>query len=121
MNLVFDNNTPIYIQLVEKIEKDIITGKLKGGERLPSIRDLAIESKVNPNTIQKALSVLEETGLIFTERTNGKFITKDKALIEKYKNEYAEVLSQKYFEDMQSIGLGIDLAIKYIKRFGGKE
>ena len=83
----FDNNTPIYIQLVEQLKIDIISGQLKSGERLPSVRDLALQNKVNPNTMQKALVELEELNLIYTERTNGKYVTEDTKLIEKHKND----------------------------------
>ena len=73
----FNNEQPIYIQLVEQLKIKIISGKLPSGERLPSVRELALMTKVNPNTMQKALAELEETGLIYTERTNGKFVTTD--------------------------------------------
>ncbi len=115
MTFVFDNNIPIYVQLVEQIKIHIISGRLSAGERLPSVRDLALQTKVNPNTMQKALSELEETGLIFTERTNGKFVTKDKDLINKYKKEYADKLSQNFFASMKNIGFDNFDAIKYLK------
>ena len=88
MNFQFDNNIPIYIQLVEQLKIYIISGKLKSGDRLPSVRELALQSKVNPNTMQKALLELEEQKLIYTERTNGKYVTKDQQLIDKIKNKY---------------------------------
>ena len=78
---MFDNNIPIYIQIVEKLKIQIISGEYAPGERLLSVRDLATSLKVNPNTLQRALQELEDAGLIFTERTNGKFVTSDKALI----------------------------------------
>ena len=83
----FDNNIPIYIQLVEQIKIDIISGKITSGERLPSVRDFALQMKVNPNTMQKALQELEDINLIYTERTNGKFVTEDKKLIDKFKKQ----------------------------------
>ena len=83
----FDNNIPIYIQIVETVKIQIISGILEPGERLLSVREMALQMKVNPNTIQKALQELEELKLIYTERTNGKFITTDEKLIKKYKEE----------------------------------
>ena len=74
MKFEFDNNIPIYIQLVEQLKIYIISGKIKPGERLPSVRDLALHSKVNPNTMQKALIELEELKLIYTERTTIKYL-----------------------------------------------
>ncbi len=118
MSFEFDNNTPIYIQIVEQVKIDIISGKLTAGERLPSVRDLAFKIKVNPNTMQKALSELEEIGLIYTERTNGKFVTEDTELIGKYKKQYADALSKKYIASMKGIGFSEEETIKYL---GGNE
>ena len=90
MDSIFDNERPIYIQLVEKIRIEIISGKLKSGERIPSVRELALTARVNPNTMQKALVELENEGLVYTERTNGKFVTENKELIERIKKELAK-------------------------------
>lgn len=115
----FDNNAPIYIQLVEQLTINIISGNFNPGERLPSVRDLALQNKVNPNTMQKALAELEEQQLIYTERTNGKFITTDKKLIEKYKNEYAKDLTKSYLSNMKDIGFDIKETQDYLEIVGG--
>ena len=115
----FDNNIPIYIQLVEQLKIHIISGKLKPGERLPSVRELALQTKVNPNTMQKALVELEELKLVYTERTNGKFVTNNQELIGSYKREYAFELSNKYFSSMKRIGLDEIETIEYLKKLGG--
>lgn len=115
MSFTFDNNLPIYLQLVNEIKINIISGKLKAGERIPSVRELALQNQVNPNTMQKALTELEENGLIYTERTNGKFVTEDKDLINKYKKEYALLLAQNFLKDMEKIGLNKEEAIDYLK------
>ena len=117
----FDNNTPIYIQLVEQLKINIISGKIKSGERLPSVRDLALQNKVNPNTMQKALIELEELNLIYTERTNGKFVTEDIKLIEKYKKQYADELTNKYLSNMQEIGFEESDTLNYLKQIGGNK
>ena len=70
-----DNDRPIYLQLMERIQQDIVSGIYKPGDRLPSVRDLAVEAAVNPNTMQKALSELERSGLVYSQRTSGRFIT----------------------------------------------
>jgi len=114
MKFEFDNNIPIYIQLVEQLKIYIISGNLKPGERLPSVRELALEIKVNPNTMQKALVELEELKLIYTERTNRKYVTNDKELINKIKLEYAKEISNKYFSSMQSIGFNKEDTITYL-------
>ena len=86
MDAVFNNSVPIYLQIVSEIKKQIVSGKLIPGERIPSVRELALTYKVNPNTMQKALIELEENGLIKTERTNGKFVTEDENIINKIKS-----------------------------------
>lgn len=119
MNFEFDNNIPIYIQLVEQLKIYIISGKIKPGERLLSVRELSLQTKVNPNTMQKALVELESLKLIYTERTNGKFVTTDHELIDKYKKEYALDLSEKYFSNMEKIGFDKKETINYLKELGG--
>ena len=120
MKFIFDNDKPIYIQLVEQLEKCIISGNIKSGEKLPSVRELASQAKVNPNTVQKALQELEDKELIYTERTNGKFVTHNISLIEKYKKNYAKQLTSKYVLDMQSIGISISQVIECLKEYGGE-
>ena len=105
MDAVFNNSVPIYLQIVSEIKKQIVSGKLIPGERIPSFRALALTYKVNPNTMQKALIELEENGLIKTERTNGKFVTEDENIINKIKNDYADNLTQNYLSEMISLGI----------------
>ena len=120
MNFVFDNNIPIYIQLVEQVKIYIISGNIKSGDRLPSVRELALQTKVNPNTMQKALVELEELGLIYTERTNGKFVTDNKKLIDELREKYAGELTLNYISNMKKIGLDNDEIFKYLESIGGE-
>ena len=115
MDYTFDNNIPIYIQLLEYMKIYLISGVLKCGEKLPSVRDFAATFKVNPNTMQKALSELESMNLIYTERTNGKYVTNNPQIIQKLKDEYAITLAKSYFEGMKRIGLGKADSIKYLE------
>ena len=115
MELTFDNNIPIYIQLLEYMKIYLISGVFKCGEKLPSVREFATTFKVNPNTMQKALSELEDMNLIYTERTNGKYVTKDQKVIDKLKDEYAVTLAKSYFQGMKRIGLGKADSIKYLE------
>ena len=117
----FENNSPIYVQLVNMIKISIISGELKPSERLPSVREFALKMRVNPNTMQKALGELEEAGLIYTERTNGKFVTEDTALINKLKQEYAKSLTNRFFAEMGKIGMDKEYTLKYIESFGENE
>ena len=121
MDYIFDNERPIYVQLVEKLRLEIVSGKLKQGERLPSVRELALIVRVNPNTMQKALVELENEGLVYTERTNGKFVTTDIKLIEKVKKELAKEKVTKYLSDMKDIGISYDEAITYLQELGGEK
>ena len=121
MSFNFDNNIPIYIQLVEYFKICIISGNLKSGDRLSSVRELAIQMKVNPNTMQKALVELEDEGLVYTERTNGKFVTENKELIEKIKKELAKEKVNNYLNDMKNIGITYEESIKYLQELGGNK
>ena len=118
MEFTFDNNIPIYIQLLEYLKIYLISGVFKCGDKLPSVREFATTFKVNPNTMQKALAELEEMELIYTERTNGKFVTNNSELIEKLKDEYAITLAKSYFQGMKRIGLGKADSIKYLESIG---
>ena len=121
MEYIFENERPIYVQLVEKIRIEIVSGKLKLGQRIPSVRELAINARVNPNTMQKALVELENEGLIYTERTNGKFVTNDEQLIEKLKKELAEEKVNNFMKDMKNIGITYDEVLKYLQELGGNQ
>ena len=116
----FDNERPIYMQLVEQLKIWIISGKIEPGDRLPSIREMAISLKINPNTIQKGLVELENQGFIYTERTNGKFVTNDKSLIDNYKKIYARETVIKYLDDMKNLGFSKEDVILYMKEMGDK-
>ncbi|MBQ3021048.1 MAG: GntR family transcriptional regulator [Bacilli bacterium] len=119
--IFFDNNIPIYIQLVDYFKIYIISGKMKPGERISSVRELAIYFKVNPNTMQKALTELENLKLIYTERTNGKFVTKDEKLIKKLKDDYAKTLIEKFYNEMTALSLNKKEIINYINEIGDDE
>lgn len=119
MEYVFDNERPIYIQLVEMIRTYIVSGKFKKGQKLPSVRELALMMKVNPNTMQKALVELEDEKLIYTERTNGKYVTEDEKLIEKIKKQLAQEKVNNYLNSMKNIGISYELSVRYLQELGG--
>jgi len=120
MNYSFDNERPIYIQLVELIRTLIVSGKFKKGEKLPSVRELALKMKVNPNTMQKALAELETEKLIYTERTNGKYVTEDENQIENIKKQLAQEKVDNYLNSMKNIGISYESAVKYLQELGGE-
>lgn len=100
----FQSNIPIYIQLMDTIKMQIVSGKLKPGDRLSSVRDLAMEYGVNPNTVQKALGELEWAKLVFTVRTTGRFVTEDETLIHELRKELAEMRIREFFDDLKKLG-----------------
>ena len=120
MNFIFDNERPIYLQLVEKLRIAIVSGIYQPGTRLPSVRELALTAKVNPNTMQKALGELENEKLIYTERTNGKYVTEDKQLLEQAKKTFAKEIVKTYLTDMNNLGITFEESIKYLQELGGK-
>lgn len=104
MKWELDSARPVYLQLIEQIQAGIISGNFNPGDKLPSVRDLAAEATVNPNTMQKALVELERTGLIFTNRTSGRYITSDEAMIKKLKYTSAKDLVMEFIERMKQLG-----------------
>ncbi|MTI69848.1 MAG: GntR family transcriptional regulator [Firmicutes bacterium] len=115
MDIKFDNKTPIYLQIMDLIKKDIIKGKLKEGDKLPSVRELSSDLKVNPNTIQRSLRELEREGLTYTQRGKGRFVTEDKGDIEKLKKEVAKEHIESFIKGMKQIGFNSKDIIKMVK------
>lgn len=111
-----DNNRPIYLQLMEKIQQDIISGVYHAGDRLPSVRELALEASVNPNTMQKALSELERNGLVHTQRSSGRFITEDKTMLKQLKTELAAVHIQDFLNTMKQLGFPPEEILELIEK-----
>ena len=97
----------------------IVSGQYVAGSRLPSVRELASQAQVNPNTMQKALQELEEQQLVFTERTNGKYVAEDRKLIAKYKKQLTTTAAKAYLADTQKIGATFDEAINILQEIGG--
>lgn len=99
-----ENDRPIYLQLMERIQQDIIKGVYQPGGKIPSVRELALEAAVNPNTMQKTLSELERSGLVYSQRTSGRFITEDKKLLSHMKSELAKTHIHDFFTSMRQLG-----------------
>ncbi|MGM9849975.1 MAG: GntR family transcriptional regulator [Bacilli bacterium] len=112
----FDKNIPIYLQIEEMIRLAIIKEKYKIGEKLPSVREYAIMLKINPNTINRALLELEEEGLIKTQRTNGKYVTEDKEIIKKSKQEYIKKITNEFINKMKDINVSKKEILELIEK-----
>lgn len=100
----FKNDRPIYAQILEHMELDILSGKYSPGEKVPSVRELAADAAVNPNTMQRAMVELERRGLVHTERTNGRFITENMDMLQDVKKRIAEEYIGEFVDKMKKIG-----------------
>ena len=105
MSWDFNNQTPIYLQLIRQIKVMIVNGTYQSEDKLPAVRDLAQEAGVNPNTVQRAFAELERDGLVQSDRTNGRFVTKDKKLINKLKKELSDQYINELFENLKQLGM----------------
>ena len=104
MEWKFRSDLPIYSQLVEQIKLAIVSGRLLPGERLQSVRDMAAEAGVNPNTMQRALQELERDGMVYAQRTAGRFVTENMRVIERAKKRFAEEQIQGFLAAMKRLG-----------------
>ncbi len=112
------NNTdlrPVYIRLIDDIYMRILTGEYPPGSKLPTVRDLALTMRANPNTVQRALGRIEEKGLIYTQRTTGKYVTENTSVINEARRSLAEQYADEYFENMKRIGFGSEEASSFIR------
>ncbi|NLK68474.1 MAG: GntR family transcriptional regulator [Clostridiaceae bacterium] len=113
------SDRPIYAQLIEQIELKICSGVYALGSKLPSVRELAQEASVNPNTMQRALAKLEESGLVYANRTEGRYVTEDVEMVRNVKNRLAEDLIEEFLQNMKRLGFSEDEIITVIKKISG--
>ena len=116
MKWQFSNDAPIYSQLIAQIKVGIVSGAFPPGERLPSVRDLATEAGVNPNTMQRALADLERQGLLYTNRTSGRYVTEDEEMITKIRERIAEERICAFLESMSQLGFTQEQVLGLIQR-----
>ena len=109
------SDRPVFIQIIDRLKLDIITGSYQPGDKLPSVRDLANEASVNPNTMQRAFAELEREGLVYTMRTNGRFITEDQALIKELKEQMAINTIAEFLRHMEELGFRKEETIKLVE------
>lgn len=121
MKLDFDPALPIYTQIVDGFKREIFSGLLAPGDKVPPVRELATELGVNPNTLQRAMVELEREGLLFTERTSGRFVTSDGDLIVTRRQELIAVLVAEFLQDMTTLGCSTEEISSLIARCGGKQ
>ena len=104
MQWQLEGDRPIYQQLVDQIMMQIVSGQRKAGDKVPAVRELAAEAGVNPNTMQRALAELERTGLVYTQRTAGRFVTEDAAVVDSAKQELAHQQIGAFLHRMERMG-----------------
>jgi len=106
----------VYLQLIDIIKQKIMSGEYKPGQRMESVRELAAEAAVNPNTMQRALTELEREGFLFTQRTSGRFISEDAAKIAELRLESVKKRAKEFYLEMQKNGLSSDEIIQLIQK-----
>ncbi len=111
----FTSDKPVYLQIADRLTKSVLSGEYKPGEQIPSVRQLALEAAVNPNTIQHAFTELENNGLIISKNTVGRFVTDDKSIIEECRNELAKNIVKDFIKNMTQLSITPDQAIKIIE------
>ena len=111
----FNQNIPIYLQIMKDIEYSLIAGKYISGERMDTVRELAVQYGVNPNTVQRALSELERNQLVYSERTNGRFITDDHDRIDMLRNDFVSDKIDAFIKEMRLLGVMDDQIIEHVR------
>ncbi|MBK1811600.1 GntR family transcriptional regulator [Clostridium sp. YIM B02505] len=112
--LNFSGNAPIYIQIVEKVKADIVSGKLKGGDKLPSVREFSETFKVNPNTVQRVFQELEREGITYSQRGIGTFIMEGDEIVKNLKTSQAEKYIQRFLSEMTDLGMSKEEISEYL-------
>jgi GntR family transcriptional regulator len=114
MQLTFDEKLPIYMQIMDMIKSDIVTHKVKGGDKLPSVREMSENLKVNPNTVQRVYQELERENVTFTQRGMGTFVTEDEEKLKSLKIEMSKEIILNFRSGMESLGFSKDEIIKIV-------
>lgn len=112
-----DSGQPIFKQIVDRIRMDIVSGKYQPGERMASVRELAAEAAVNPNTMQRAFAELERMGLVYSRRTSGRFITEDQEMILALRRDIAREKVKLFFESMGRLGFSREETLALVDRY----
>lgn len=116
-----DSDRPIYSQILERIQMQIISGFYQPGEKIPSVRELAADAGVNPNTMQKALSELERSGLVITQRTSGRIVTEDMLMIKETQKQLAVEQMKEFFKKMKELGFEKQDIMALLEQVEGEE
>ena len=121
MEWSFRGDLPIYTQLVEQITQAILSGAFAPGARLPAVRELAAQAGVNPNTMQRAMAELEQGGLIYSQRTSGRFVTDDEAVIGGARRRLARRQADAFWNAMSRLGYDRTGALQLLTEYESNE
>jgi len=113
----FNSNQPIFLQIIEQIRLSIARGELKPGQKVAPVREMAVQFRVNPNTMQKSLAKLEEMGYLRSESTSGRYVTDNLVMIERLKLEVPFKITKKYIADMKELGLSSEDVLRQVGFF----
>lgn len=111
----FSSDKPVYIQIADRITGLVLSGKYMAGEQIPSVRQLALEAAVNPNTVQHAFSELEEIGIIISQGTVGRYVTDDTAVIEDCRKKMAEKMVNEFVTNIGQLSVSREQVLDMIK------
>ncbi|ADY56106.1 transcriptional regulator, GntR family [Syntrophobotulus glycolicus DSM 8271] len=114
--IVFRESTPIYLQIMQKIKADIVSGRLKGGDKMMSVREYSESLKVNPNTIQRVFLELEREGITYSQRGVGTFIVEGKEILEKLKDTLAQKYARRFAAEMKELGMRKEEIVEYLNK-----
>lgn len=112
----FQSTQPIYLQIMERIKKEIVAEKLLPTQQLPTVRELALQFQVNPNTVQRALSELERLNLVKSDRTIGRFVTDDQSLIQSLKEQMIMDKVNTFVSELDQLKVPQEDSINYLKQ-----
>lgn len=115
MSIEFDNNLPIYLQIMNYLKRQIVVGTLKAGDKIPSVRELAAELQINPNTIQRTFQELEREEIVETKRGLGRYVTSEESKIMSIKREMAGDLLEQFIRGMRELGFADDDIVSTVK------
>ena len=117
MEWKFSEDVPIYLQIIEMMKVDIVSGKYKSGDRMPAVRDLAYSAGVNPNTVQRAYAELERQGLVQSERTSGRFVSIDEEKMKDLKADLGNAYIAEMFKKLKDLGMDDEEIISALRKW----
>lgn len=116
MGITFNDKIPIYLQIVNFVKRDIVSGKLKPGDKLPSVREMSANFKVNPNTLQRAYQELERENITYTQRGTGSFVSEETDIVNQLKKEMAKESIYEFLKQMKSLGFSSKEIINIVRQ-----